>query len=284
MAFPLFHRLLAIHTVAISLLPRWLCNLDFSSSPPGNQADDDCSRGLISDFLGYLSLRRLQQRKTKARKKETLQKSYANFNVEGLQMLKLLMKLFILTRSGHLELEQLRKDYNRITKEVAKLRMGNDLGDHGKSTCKKQRFVDRRQTGVLEKGRREGDREIMTAMWFGDGVYIEDDGRNAVDAKDATKSIDHLLMLLSIRVEAEFTEDHGTTSSQLRRQDRGGFPYDIDCMLMCCLVSPHTTCICCTESERGCLFAWPESSIGSGSDVTLAGRARPGESRQCGST
>ncbi|KAL4567464.1 hypothetical protein LXL04_023048 [Taraxacum kok-saghyz] len=35
-------------------------------------------------------------------------------------------------------------------------------------------------------------------------------------------------MLLTIRVEAEFaeerTEDHGTTSSQLRRSDRGGFP------------------------------------------------------------
>ncbi|KAL4558087.1 hypothetical protein LXL04_036283 [Taraxacum kok-saghyz] len=59
---------------------------------------------LSSRFLffstGYPSLRRLQQRKKKARKKETLQKSYANFNVEGLQMLKLLMKLFILTRSG----------------------------------------------------------------------------------------------------------------------------------------------------------------------------------------
>ncbi|KAL4584965.1 hypothetical protein LXL04_009578 [Taraxacum kok-saghyz] len=48
------------------------------------------------------------------------------------------------------------------------------------------------------------------------------------------------------------------------------------------LGSPHTTCIRCTECERGCWFAWPESSIRSGSDVTLAGRARPGESRQCG--
>ena len=42
-----------------------------------------------------------------------------------------------------------------------------------------------------------------------------------------TKSIGHVLMLLSIRVEAEFaeerTEDHGTTSSHLRRSDRGGF-------------------------------------------------------------
>ena len=40
-----------------------------------------------------------------------------------------------------------------------------------------------------------------------------------------------VLMLLSIRVETELaeerTEDHGTTSFQLRRSDRGGFPYDI---------------------------------------------------------
>ena len=46
-----------------------------------------------------------------------------------------------------------------------------------------------------------------------------------------TESICRILMLLSIRVEAEFaeerTEDHGTTSSQSRRSDRGGFPYDI---------------------------------------------------------
>ncbi|KAL4572754.1 hypothetical protein LXL04_019537 [Taraxacum kok-saghyz] len=38
-------------------------------------------------------------------------------------------------------------------------------------------------------------------------------------------------MLLSIHVEAEFAEertvDHGTASSQLRRSDRGGFPYDM---------------------------------------------------------
>ncbi|KAL4563118.1 hypothetical protein LXL04_027151 [Taraxacum kok-saghyz] len=46
--------------------------------------------------------------------------------------------------------------------------------------------------------------------------------------------------------------------------------------------SPHTTCIRCTECECGCLFAWPESSIRSRSDVTLAGRAKPGESRHCG--
>ena len=42
-----------------------------------------------------------------------------------------------------------------------------------------------------------------------------------------TESICHVLMLLSIRVEAELAEertvDHGTTSSQPRRSDRGGF-------------------------------------------------------------
>ena len=46
-----------------------------------------------------------------------------------------------------------------------------------------------------------------------------------------TESIGRILMLLSIRVEADFaeerTEDHDTTSSQLRRSDRGGFPYDV---------------------------------------------------------
>ena len=46
-----------------------------------------------------------------------------------------------------------------------------------------------------------------------------------------TESICRVLMLLSIRVETELaderTEDHGTTSSQPRRSDRGGFPYDI---------------------------------------------------------
>ena len=46
-----------------------------------------------------------------------------------------------------------------------------------------------------------------------------------------TESIGRVLMLLSICVEAEFaeerTEDHDTTSSQPRRPDRGGFPYDI---------------------------------------------------------
>ena len=48
-------------------------------------------------------------------------------------------------------------------------------------------------------------------------------------------------MLFSIRVEAEFTEErteyHGTTSSQPRRSDRGGFPYDIlYCIYMITLV------------------------------------------------
>ena len=46
-----------------------------------------------------------------------------------------------------------------------------------------------------------------------------------------TERICRVLMLFSIRVETELveerTEDHGTTSSQPRRSDRGGFPYDI---------------------------------------------------------
>ena len=46
-----------------------------------------------------------------------------------------------------------------------------------------------------------------------------------------TENICRVLMLLSICVETELaeerTEDHGTTSSQPRRSDRGGFPYDI---------------------------------------------------------
>ena len=46
-----------------------------------------------------------------------------------------------------------------------------------------------------------------------------------------TDDIGRVLMLLSIRVEAEFaeerTEDHDTTFSQLRWSDRGGFPYDM---------------------------------------------------------
>ena len=46
-----------------------------------------------------------------------------------------------------------------------------------------------------------------------------------------TESFGCILMLLSIRVEAEFAEErteyHGTTSSQPRRSDRGGFPYDM---------------------------------------------------------
>ena len=44
-----------------------------------------------------------------------------------------------------------------------------------------------------------------------------------------TNGIGRVLMLLSIRVEAEFaeerTEDVTTTTSQLRRSDRGGFHY-----------------------------------------------------------
>ena len=46
-----------------------------------------------------------------------------------------------------------------------------------------------------------------------------------------TESIYRVLMLLSIRVEMELAEertvDHSTTSSQPRRSDRGGFPYDM---------------------------------------------------------
>ena len=46
-----------------------------------------------------------------------------------------------------------------------------------------------------------------------------------------TEYIGRVLMLLSIHVEAELpeerTEDVTTTSSQLRRSDRGGFPYEI---------------------------------------------------------
>ncbi|KAL4554594.1 hypothetical protein LXL04_037188 [Taraxacum kok-saghyz] len=50
----------------------------------------------------------------------------------------------------------------------------------------------------------------------------------------------------------ERTEDHGTTSSQLRRSDRGGFPYDI-------LVTSHYFASVAL-SVRGWVGAWPESS------------------------
>ncbi|KAL4582996.1 hypothetical protein LXL04_007560 [Taraxacum kok-saghyz] len=56
-------------------------------------------------------------------------------------------------------------------------------------------------------------------------------------------TICRVLMLLSIHVETELagerTEDHGTTSSQLRRSDRG---------------SPRTDCIRCTQCECGLVW------------------------------
>ncbi|KAL4582227.1 hypothetical protein LXL04_006771 [Taraxacum kok-saghyz] len=98
--------------------------------------------------------------------------------------------------------------------------------------------------------------------------------------------IGRILILLSIRVEAEFaeerTEDHGTTSSQPRRSDRGGFPYNISCCTLCGLhvyvlsvrVTSHYFASVAL-SVRGC---WTVRVY-----VTLAEGTRPGESRRCGS-
>ncbi|KAL4564349.1 hypothetical protein LXL04_028410 [Taraxacum kok-saghyz] len=77
-------------------------------------------------------------------------------------------------------------------------------------------------------------------------------------------------MLLSIRVETELaeerTEAHGTTSSQPRRSDRGGFPYDL-------LVTSHYFASVAL-SVRGWIGAWPGLVDGTGT--------RPGESGRAG--
>ncbi|KAL4557276.1 hypothetical protein LXL04_035449 [Taraxacum kok-saghyz] len=84
------------------------------------------------------------------------------------------------------------------------------------------------------------------------------------------ESICRVLMLLRIRVETELaeerTEDHGTTSSQPRRPNRGGFPYDI-------LVTSHYFASVAL-SVRGWIGAWPGLVDGTGT--------RPGESGRAG--
>ncbi|KAL4582397.1 hypothetical protein LXL04_006945 [Taraxacum kok-saghyz] len=71
---------------------------------------------------------------------------------------------------------------------------------------------------------------------------------------------------LQTEIAEERTKDHGTTSSQARRSDRGGFPYDM-------LVTSHYFASVAL-SVRGWIGAWPGLVDGTGT--------RPGESGRAG--